>query len=670
MSSLFKRDADRLEPPAQDQLLSERTALLREINIIEQNKYRTDGMTSSLCDLRRKYNYIKDSFNKLKEKPRYDPMDKIPSELFRMIIHEASTPSDSRPHDYPYDSNQALVLTLVSTRWRNFILQLPSLWTGIQINSRLPDCLARIALCLALSRDLPIQLNITFPIGIWGSIVPILRKNIHRIHGIAMYYYWPWTSPPTSRQICLVLEMFEQLLPIPNVRNIYTCHMDNRGDVMVRWLLDHFSRLQSVTRLSLRDDMLRNSSVHELRSVYSPVELETFISLQSNMPMLTHVELLGPLSGSLAKRRTLSIPPLHPSNDPLSWRYLSCWYPHPETLFSLIPRLTNLRELALGIQISKLRAFLTHLHRFMQLSRLTLSLDTAKDNPDDPFSIPDAQPNDQVIFLELKNPYNANKDSTTAQDFTSPKPISESLAKIMPGLQEVMLFVPVSLDISTFYEGRGLSKLSKLDLTFNYANQTLDHYYESAPSLRNIRIRSKPDLWPHFSSSNATQVKFNSMGYRVTGGALPKLEHEKWPALRILSTFGRCLVGRNLRLPYLRRLELRREFSPHGEPWRRSEDTTRFCKELSLYPSQLPLLKELILWGTPQWDILLLMLKKRNISASIGASPLKYLTISDCCPQELIYPIVSLLKGQFPSWWSLYDVSIHTALELMCDQSM
>jgi hypothetical protein len=668
MSLLPKEDIKSLKPLDHDQLLGERFALLKEISSLEQQETRDDEITHLLGDLRQKYNHILDGFHRRSRKSRYDPMDRLPPELFGMIVYASLRYLSGRTDESFYDTNRALLLTLVSTRWRDVILGMPSIWNNIQVDSRVPESLAKTVLCLALSRDLPIQLNLSFPIETWDSFLPILLENRHRIQGISVYLPYPWFY--LTSQIQRVVKTLEQLLPMPNLQRISTTYMDAPGDVILQWLLDHCSHLHAVTGLYFREDMLHLNSVRELRSVFTRVSLETFMSAQANMPRLTDV-VLHPPSPHI-KHSSVPILAPHPNSDPLGWRDLTCWYPCFETVSFLMPRLTNLKGLTLRLQLPLLKPFLTQFHRLPQLLYLSLNLEMASDKPDDTSVFIDTRTNDQVISLKLTCSYADQSKHSIEHISLSSKFIGESLARMLPSLQEATLSVPASVGISPFYEGRGLSKLSRLDLTFSVVDITLDHCYESAPSLRSIYLTCPSVGWPSFSSSHATQVRFGHKAPENPGAnnAFSRLDSKKWPALRKLSIYSRCLGGQALRLPYLRELELQIKSREWAESWQNSESTTRLCKELATSATLLPSLERLSLWGFADWDILLLMIKRRNIVASHEVIPLKYLTVRACYPKELTLTIVSLLRGQFPDRWCLYDVSIHSTLELLCDSSM
>ncbi|CAG8669745.1 5681_t:CDS:10, partial [Acaulospora colombiana] len=87
-------------------------------------------------------------------------------------------------------------------------------------------------------------------------------------------------------------------------------------------------------------------------------------------------------------------------------------------------------------------------------------------------------------------------------------------------------------------------------------------------------------------------------------------------------------------------------------------------------PSTLPLLEELTLYGTPHWDILFLMVKRRNITTAKGVNPIKSLTITTRCPKELTSALIGLLKGKIPCNLALCDLSINAISEIIKDPSI
>jgi hypothetical protein len=181
-------------------LMVEKATLLERLETIRRGGHK-DEAADSTQEIHQRYNEIIDTLNRLNSIPCYDPVDKLPSELFSAILYEALASSVPHSNKYYLNFEWCLLLTLVSTRWRNFILQTPLLWTGIFINPKIQDFQARIEICLALSRDLPLHLYVTFPLQGWDETLQRLVGHRERIQGISLYWSTLWLTPQTRLHI-------------------------------------------------------------------------------------------------------------------------------------------------------------------------------------------------------------------------------------------------------------------------------------------------------------------------------------------------------------------------------------------------------------------------------------------------------------------------------------
>ncbi|PVF99267.1 hypothetical protein CPB86DRAFT_299856, partial [Serendipita vermifera] len=145
---------------------------------------------------------------------------------------------------------------------------------------------------------------------------------------------------------------------------------------------------------------------------------------------------------------------------------------------------------------------------------------------------------------------------------------------------------------------------------------------------------------------------------------------DEWPSLLSLSIQGLTLTTQDFSFKYLRKLQLKGPFDRWNDPLAASEDITRFCLQLATTPTSLPALESLSLYAMPQWDIYLLMLKRRNILWTNTTSPIKTLGLLACYPSELTSSIINLLQGKFSQSPSYYEASIHAVMELLHDESI
>jgi hypothetical protein len=157
MSLEAQWDPDRLAILSEEQLKIERAKLLECINTIEQNGKNDKEEQAHIEHMWNTNNLIIDLLREFHPIPRLDPAEKLPPELFRTIIIDAVTSFSYHPSE---KTNNSLILTLVSERWRDFLLGIPQIWDEIVVSARHEDCASKFVLSLELSKPLPIYLNV------------------------------------------------------------------------------------------------------------------------------------------------------------------------------------------------------------------------------------------------------------------------------------------------------------------------------------------------------------------------------------------------------------------------------------------------------------------------------------------------------------------------------
>ena len=94
-------------------------------------------------------------------------------------------------------------------------------------------------------------------------------------------------------------------------------------------------------------------------------------------------------------------------------------------------------------------------------------------------------------------------------------------------------------------------------------------------------------------------------------------------------------------------------------------------EEILIRPQNAPALEKISLVGTfVEWDILLLMLERRNFLVQPGISLIKTLVVDNELPYRLLYPISELLGGRFVERDSNYSFSIEAIGERVWGQSL
>ncbi|PVG03978.1 hypothetical protein CPB86DRAFT_691145, partial [Serendipita vermifera] len=126
-----------------------------------------------------------------------------------------------------------------------------------------------------------------------------------------------------------------------------------------------------------------------------------------------------------------------------------------------------------------------------------------------------------------------------------------------------------------------------------------------------------------------------------------------WPALEVAtlqSNYSR-LVGTSfssLRKIVLKSLRYISTFDTN---------ITLFIKEIAEAVDRYPCLEEIHMDECPEWDILMIMLERRNILASRDIKPIKKLSLPITCPSSISQLLPGLLAGKWVLRPSNFELS-------------
>jgi hypothetical protein len=392
------------------------------------------------------------------------------------------------------------------------------------------------------------------------------------------------------------------------------------------------------------------------------------MDIQLNMPQLREVRFHRGNFRAHAQLFPPMVDLLQLDLEPLRWQNLTYTHPNIRSLPSLASKLIHLTSFKVALLIPSLKMLLVHVNQILQLKRLEISLFMSVEPPleEDIFKAATILPNPRIRFLKFGT-MNLGTMDDSRHSSEALVTIPDALIKAMPALAELVLWVTFYLDFPEFYDWTKLTCLTKLSLTIA-RRLPLDHHYILPASLQSLQLHSTPDIWTQFSSSSVTGLYVSRI--HISNNPVIALKAENWPSILSFSGYSAHIAGQYRNYPHLNQLELKLEPSTIDDHWFNRFDSTRFCHELATDPAQLPSLESLHLEGLPQWDILLIMLKRRNVATVQGVRPLKALGIRAMYPKELTGPISSLLQGRVTNMPSLYEVSIHAAVEMIGNTSM
>ncbi|PVF99266.1 hypothetical protein CPB86DRAFT_731575 [Serendipita vermifera] len=645
-----------------DVLEAKRLKILTKIKNIAIKPF-LDEKNEVLQELEQEYNELMENLSRMHANPRFDPIYKLPRELCRTILYEVIVDRASLPfHEDVYDSSKALALTLVSPRWRDFILDMPLLWTDIQLDPLVPDCLARAATSLSLSQDMLINLHFTFPLDDWHLISPAVERSRHRIQSISLRWD-PKCSRYSHRNVAgLFQSILKQMLPLPNLLRFFVLP-ESIGEIIAYWLQKECRSLHTMWGVRLRKEMIRLGSTIELRDASTSMDIDTLLSFQVGLRNLTRISFLNPCrsegGATSFKQPTKPTPSTFP---PFGWKEFHYHQSYPLSP-AHIQGLTNVVTLHLTSRAISAGEILTSLHHLTKLKNLRCILEVSEKTPntlpEDGMIIPNLYVKSLKLVLTVKG-------SGLLAPHREANRVQKCVIRALPALEDISLCMPGVAILPEFYNGESLLRVSHISIEEG-TDISADESVVFSPSLQTITLSFLPYSSARFTSQTASRLDLN-IPFQLRREV--NLVAEQWPSLLSLSIRGLTLTKQDLSFKHLRKLQLKGPVDRWKDPLVASEDITRFCLQLATKPTNLPALESLSLHAIPQWDIYLLMLKRRNILWANMASPLKILGLLACYPSELTPSIVNLLQGKFPQSPSYYEVSMHSIMELLHDVSI
>ncbi|KIM22276.1 hypothetical protein M408DRAFT_28825 [Serendipita vermifera MAFF 305830] len=652
-----------------------RTLLLRELEKAEQLEEKVPAERDKIHRLKQAYNQMINTEPDIGHRKYRDPFQVLPVELWKDIV-------PMNP-----DVDELLTLTLVSSRWCHALTSIPVIWTNIVLDACDGDYLAKAITYLNLSRPVVFHLTILLSPDQWGTVAPLFMPDSSRIRSLQII--------PPEEGLRESLEIFDHFtvfpalrrvtLPYRNPIHVLSSDPEPKPDPSI---FQHVSSLVEVTDFPWTVSALQDQAFSHLETInIRQMDLDTIHALAR----LRRVKCLF-LSQSQE-------PPPPTDHLPISvreclpwirelkyWGLTSDWYTQPFAVFerALLCMGENLTRIFAGpINLYQLPCLLASLHRFPQLRDLELNVDHEFQESDaNPTPIP--VPSLRKFELSFRPPFNvysefmgeeARKEKMRIQRIGFSR-FFTSLSTTAPLLEELHLTGGFLVDCAlehtpTFHHLRSFT------LNTSAVNFTLSDPLQSNTSHK--------QTW----SLYAPPLDFLD---RVHEGSLRYLQVSTWPPRPYsLFTFGTLSEGTRItsprysispkRLLTLTTLALRVDHPLMmdlsmlpvlttiefiGDP--SATLASDFFEEIILRPNEWPLLEHVVIEGNyMEWDILLLMLQRRNFLANSDVKPIKSIELDSPLPYKLLYPMTQLLKGQRPEVLDLATISIQEIGDRMAD---
>lgn len=599
------------------------------------------------------------------EQSRFDPLIILPFDLWLEIL------------EHILSNNPDLIFNLLflSRAWNRTILQTPRLWKDLVLGDE-EDATCKAYLFLALSSDLPVTVTIKSSAVEKEQIYSLLIEASHRILELRAPFYY--SSSFINRSKSPAQHAFEKINSFKILETLAsngTCPYDVRpGRLGIPIDFTGAPRLRNVEQMPLHLETAEFSKSNCIESLSCCRSLESIHPLLSSFPRLRTLSLTYCAIGC----KIFTNPryeALNTSNyclprlDSILIKYINCSLLTPLLLASG----SNLRHINVTISVRQFPPLISSLSVTPNLLSLSILLIGDKD------LLRSIQSADQLpLFLLLKRFYiRFTMDNDKAEEMMA-KELLLIFSGKLPSVEEITIDIPTSLPLFQLREL--LSQCQPMSLTLRGQPFTSSHFRIELPSVKYLDLTQcegvleaieAPNLeklatttlfsypFPTTSLRNLVSLTLTlDMSIKPQELHFPVLERIIWNGLRQSSPFG------HFSLPVVKSIEFSENnfMMPNGV----AED---FCEILIRQPSRFPLLEEIALSCPPSWDILFLMLLRRNFNQH-GYSRIKHLSLSLLPAPFILIFLTKVLAGKFSKISPLLEISFDGYLSMYLDPTM
>ncbi|KAG8835527.1 hypothetical protein FRC17_002756 [Serendipita sp. 399] len=550
--------------------------------------------------LRDRYNQIIDAHW---TSPLSDPLISLPPEICTQIFEEATL----GPHS---QVDNALLLSTVSSSWLNYLASLPSLWTRIVISDRIEDNMARVAACLTLSRERKISISILTPK--WMEYMEMLAPHTNRIKSILLEDFDGALRLTESLGYLPALTFMGFSYSLPRIYD---------GEKGIIQLMDNAPSLTSLGQRFLTPSILQHPRATQLTTIWT---------------RLTFYELVRILSTSMMPLQ-LSISDLR-FHIPLGDESVNIEY-DPRTSINVsslqLPSFSPTVGKLLGHSIRGIRSLTVGISTGHELGKLLFILGSLKVEK---LSLDISMEVGPILTRSDYAVLNSLRDLTISSvTFKSLDSLIEIIPTIMPQL--------ASFDIQDIRLGKAIHYVGQLQHL-----QNLDVFLDrSMVGLKGpIYFRNLIELALEMESPFGLDfMEARKLTYiRTTARADPDSDTLPMSYIIPASSFS-TLTSINIKnitsqlrldsLPQLQKLEF----------WWNSTKVwgCDLLEQLVYAPRTCPHLKYIVINARLiEWDVVLLMLLRRNFLHDKTISRIRAMTFPNQLPIPLVWTISNLLR--------------------------
>lgn len=627
------------------------------------------------------HNKIIDVLRELDSRRRFDPFERLPGEIFLKIIFVICR---IRGYWYPYvDIEQVLTLSMVSRKWQRFILSEPLLWNFISLDN-FQDMHARLSLQLDLSRDLPLTIAIKLPLEGWEFIKLDLISHHTRIYTIVLdVKRGIYHNYDTRRHANDIRKFLDDMGHLPNLRRLGSSfgHSDELYDI--KEVLHRFPSLMEMPGVVFTANDLRLAkdrlNMHTLTTYEDPKIVlpmaQTAIHLKGVHLMSNGLLLDATLQEEFQTGSTLSL------TTPLHWTILThqrYWDPIP---VSFLSRLSSLVSLDMWVRTKAIYDVANIVHQLHNLYEVRLHL---RIHSNDQLSSPTRlAPNVSVQSLELKivcrfhsdaQQHNGDFDNKISAHIDE---IASTLLRVMPKLRVNTLATiayntyarntyPLFLFDGTF---NGNFNGEKLNLTFQECKLIPKGKSPIPSSVHDLDVylhgRDSFDFLGSKFIKKLTISLYNAVTETRKSGKVNMIDLELWPSLESFRIVNGIVQWSRSSLVFLRNVVIGNDFIPTVH-----NASTSFLRDIACRPESYPSLEEITLHGILEYDILMIMLERRNLLTGSSIKKITKLHLIKPYPSQICLILLTLLECKWIERPRNRELSLAGNAEIILDLSL
>jgi hypothetical protein len=598
------------------------------------------------------YNNVMASIHQLDQSLRVDPIDKLPRELLGNILK--GYVFDGSFRWYPYAVCKALLLTLVSKRWRDFVLSEPILWTEVTLLVDLEDFEVYFWLSMNLSGHLPLHIFVECCFDKWKEAGPFLFEHRERISKLTWGYHI--TSHRCTHDKKDILDILSFMPPMPNLLEIKTRERYD-GEKIV----DVFRKFPSLSRFHHLQFSRENISERTgLREIETRCGLYEVLKARSNLPDLETVIFERDNGEGSMEADTY----LETHRFFLKWRSLE--YPRPDVPISLLRRVPWLTALQLSVEVVTFMKVIDALRLLRFLKKLDIEVLLSYDEPAEDIAclsqVLDTYQSPSVDTLMVEITRSSQEYSPEVYDkyFI----IYDILTSILPRVQR--------LEIRSWDPRFALFSLQRVQFPL-LEDFYVSCWYPHIPSIQvrvssqihNLKIRCVGDILPCLSNTSSIR---HFTWKKVYSNAVSKLDVTLWPSLEVLEARAISINWNLGSLQNLRSIVFNVCEKPSSKELEENGDV--LVQLLAIELDSCPALERIYFSRFPEWDLLVIMLRRRNTLNEPHVTPISYLSFPSKAPTFIVQPLRQLLKGIYPDLPPLRDLSLAGNVEIILDSEM